>query len=52
MTGEKGLNPHELAHKWVKDFGTRPDMSVKLGYKFHDMRMLVGLWECVARNNP
>ena len=19
MSGDKGLNPHELAHKWVKD---------------------------------
>ena len=23
MSGDKGLNPHELAHKWVKDLGTR-----------------------------
>ena len=22
MSGDKGLNPHELAHKWVKDLGT------------------------------
>lgn len=21
MPGSKGLNPHELAHKWVKDLG-------------------------------
>ena len=31
MPGAKGLNPHELAHRWVKDLGTRPDMSIKVG---------------------
>lgn len=31
MSGSKGLSPHELAHKWVKDLGTRPDMSMKVG---------------------
>ena len=31
MPGSKGLSPHELAHKWVKDFLTRPDMSIKVG---------------------
>ena len=30
MPGLKGLSPHELAHKWVKDLGTRPDMSKKV----------------------
>ena len=25
MPGSKGLNPRELAHRWVKDLGTRPD---------------------------
>ena len=25
------VNPHELAHKWVKDLRTRPDMSIKVG---------------------
>lgn len=30
MPGLKGLSPHELAHKWVKDLGTRPDMSIKV----------------------
>ena len=29
--GAKGLSPHELAHKWVKDLLTRPDMSIKVG---------------------
>ena len=28
MPGPKGLNPHELAHRWVKDLGTRPDMRI------------------------
>ena len=31
MPGSKGLNPHELAHKWMKDLGTRPNMSLKVG---------------------
>ena len=35
MSGDKGLNPHELAHKWVKDLGTRP------GRKSCDMRIAV-----------
>ena len=39
MPGSKGLSPHELAHKWVKDLGTRPDMSIKVGCISHDMRI-------------
>ena len=39
MPGSKGLSPHELAHKWAKDLRTRPDMSIKVGRKHHDMRM-------------
>ena len=31
MPGSKGLNLDELAHRWVKDFVTRPDMSIKVG---------------------
>ena len=31
MPGSKGLSPHELAHMWVKDLRTRPDMSIKVG---------------------
>ena len=27
MPGTKDLNPHELAHKWMKDLETRPDRS-------------------------
>jgi hypothetical protein len=30
MPGAKGLNSHELAHRWVKDLGIRPDMSIKV----------------------
>ena len=39
MPGSKGLSPHELAHKWVKDLRTRPDMSIKVGGYSHDMRI-------------
>ena len=28
MPGSKGLSPHELAHRWVKDLRTRPDMRI------------------------
>ena len=31
ISGPKGLSLHELAHKWVKDLRTRPDMSIKVG---------------------
>ena len=30
MPGSKGLNPHELAHKWMKTLGP-PNMSLKVG---------------------
>ena len=39
MPGAKGLSPHELAHEWVKDLMTRPDMSIKVGFLSHDMRI-------------
>ena len=39
VPGAKGLSPHELAHKWVKDLGTCPDMSIKVGCISHDMRI-------------
>ena len=29
ILGSKGLSPHELAHKWVKDLRTRANMSKK-----------------------
>ena len=31
MPGSKGLKPHELAHRWLKDLETRPDMSIIVG---------------------
>ena len=31
IPGLKGLSSHELAHKWVKDLLTRPNMSIKVG---------------------
>jgi len=40
MPGSKGPSPHELAHKWVKDLGTRPDMSITVGCISHDMQIL------------
>ena len=40
MPESKDLSPHELAQKWVKDLGTRPDMSIKAGCISHDMRIL------------
>lgn len=39
MPGYKSLNPHELAHRWVKDFEPRPDMSIKVKRKLRDMRI-------------
>ena len=29
-----------LINKWVRDLGTRPDMSIKAGCMSHDMRIL------------
>ena len=40
IPGSKGLNPYELAHERLKDLGTRPDMSLKVGCISHDMRIL------------
>ena len=39
MSGAKGLKPRVLAHRWVKDLRTHPDMSIKVGRKHHDMRI-------------
>ncbi len=39
IPGAKGLNPHELAHRWVKDLGTRPNMRIKVGRMPHDIRI-------------
>lgn len=40
MPWSKGLNPHEFAHRWVQDLGTRPNMSIKVERKLRDMRIL------------
>ena len=40
MPGAKGPSPHELAHKWANELGARPDMSIKVGWIFHAMRIL------------
>ena len=34
MPGSKGQNPHELAHKWMKDLGLRPDMEQNIQWMF------------------
>ena len=34
MPGSKGLNPHELAHKWMKDLWLRPDMEQNIQWMF------------------
>ena len=31
IPGSKGLNPHELAHRWVNGLVTRRDMRIKVG---------------------
>lgn len=40
MPGSKGLSPHEFTRMGVKDLGSRPDMSIKVGCISHDMRIL------------
>lgn len=34
MLGSKGLTPHELSHKWMKDLGLRPDMEQNIQWMF------------------
>ena len=34
MPGSKGLTPHELAHKWMKDLWLRPDMEQNFQWMF------------------
>ena len=38
MPGSKGLSPHELAHRWVKDLRTIPNIF----YSFYDKGSLDG----------
>jgi hypothetical protein len=39
MPGSKVWNHDVLAHEWFIDLVTRPDMSIKVGYISHDMRI-------------
>ena len=39
ITVSKGLIPPVLAQGWENDLGTRPDMSIKVGFSSHDMRI-------------
>lgn len=34
MPGSKGLTPHVLAHKWMKDLVLRPDMEQNIQWMF------------------
>ncbi len=34
MPGSKGLNPHGLAHRWMKDLKTLPDMEQNIQWMF------------------
>ena len=34
------MNHDALAHEWLYDLMTRPDMSIKVGLQSHDMRIL------------
>ena len=45
ILGYKGLNPYELAHKWVKDLETLSKMSIKVECQSHDMR----IWSRIVR---
>ena len=35
----KGLSLPVLAQWWMNDLGARPDMSIKVGFLSHDMRI-------------
>ena len=52
MSGSKGLSPHELAHKWAKGLGTRPDMSISWDVYPTICEYWAGLRECTAQSNP
>ena len=40
MSGSKVRNHDVLAQEWFYDLLTRPNMSIKVERKLHDMRML------------
>ena len=51
IPGSKGLNPHELAHRWVNDLVIRPNIRISWDDSPTICEYWVELWECVARNN-
>ncbi len=48
MPGAKGLSPHELAHKRVKDLGPRPDIRISWDGNPTICEYLVGCYVPVA----
>jgi len=40
IPGSKGLKPPVLAQRWCNGLGTRPNMSIKVERKLHDMRIV------------
>ena len=40
MPGAKVINHDALAHEWLYDLMTRPNMRIKVGYIPHDIRIL------------
>ena len=40
IPGFQSLRPSVLAQRWWNDLGTRPNMSIKVERKLHDMRMV------------
>ena len=43
IPGSKGQRPPVLAQRWLADLGTRPNMSIKVKRKLHDMRIVDGI---------
>ena len=39
ITVSKGLSPPVLAQGWINDLGARPDISIKVDFLSHDMRI-------------
>ena len=52
MQGSKVRKHVVLAHKWLYDFTTRPDMRITAERMLRDIRIADGLRECAARSNP
>ena len=52
IPGSKGLNPHELAHRWGERPWDPPRYEHKSGMIIPRYANIGGeLWDCVARNN-